>query len=141
MKKNVYEILDEFKLATTEQDRAHVLARNNSQTLQNVFKLTFDPKYEFYITEMPETYKTPDTLPGMSFSALDHEIRRLYMFRKGDTTADKLNEKRRSELFARMAETLEPREAYEVLLGIMNKDLKVEHLNAKLIKKVFPDLL
>jgi hypothetical protein len=140
MKKNVYEILDEFKLATTELERGQCLARNNSQTLQNVLKLTFDPKFEFLVKEMPSNYKTPDTLPGMSMSSLDLEIRRLYLFRKGDATAEKLTEKRRNDLFVRLVETLEPRES-DVVLGIMNKDLKIEHLNKKLIDKVFPGLI
>jgi hypothetical protein len=140
MKYNLYEIFDEFIQADTKQAKKQVLLNNNSRVLQEVLKLTFDPNFQFYINKMPNDYIKPDTLPGMAFSGLEVEMRRLYLFKKGDPTADKLTEKKRNELFLQIAESLEPREA-DVLVGIMKKDLGVKGLTSKFVKDTFPNLI
>lgn len=139
MRKNIYEILDEFDKAPDERSKALVFFNNDSQVLRNVLKLTFDERFQFYIKSMPEGYEFPDTVPGVSYGNLETELRRLYMFRIGDPTAEKLNPRRREELFINMCESLEPNEA-RVLLNIMNKDLKVKGLNLKFVRKFYPNL-
>jgi hypothetical protein len=141
MRKNIYEILGEFERANDDISRARVLLSNNtSPTLLNVLKLTFDPQYEFYIKEMPQGYKNQDNISGLSYSTLDLELRKLYLFQVGNKTADNLDPRRREELFINMMESLEPKEA-SVVLKIMNKDLGIPTLTKKFVKKVFPDLL
>jgi len=139
--KNIFEVLDEFEQATNKKDRMAVIERNLSKTLVQVFELAYHPNYEWLITEMPENYIIPkDTLPGMSKTQLSTEIRKFYMFKKGDATAEKLGPKKRNELLLQLLEALEPREA-EVVIGIFKKDLGVKGLNYKFIKEAFPNLL
>jgi len=139
--KNLYEVFDEFEEATTKKARMLVIEKNLSKTLVDVLQLTFHPDFEWLIKEMPENYKIPsDTLPGLSRTQLSTELRKLYLFRKGDVTAEKLTPQKRNELLLQILETLEPREA-EVIIGIFGKDQGVKGLNYKFVKEAFPNLL
>ena len=127
--KNIYEILDEFEEASSKKEKMAVIERNLSKTLVQVLELTYHPQYEWLIKEMPENYMIPnDVLPGISLAQLSTEIRKLYMFRKGDAMAEKLTPQKRNELLIQLLESLEPREA-EVIIGIFQKDLGVKGLN------------
>jgi hypothetical protein len=138
--KNIYEIFDEFEAAGSKEDKINVLKNNLSQVLVDVLILAYHPKYEWLVNEMPIKYKLPDVLPGSSFSSLSKELRKFYMFQRGEPTAEKLTDKRREELLLQILESLEFREA-EVVIGIFSKDLGVKGLDYKFIKKVFPDIL
>ena len=139
--KNLYEVFDEFENAKNKQERMNVIERNLSHNLTNVLQLTFHPDFKWKVKELPENYKIPtDLLPGLTYDSLNAQIRRLYMFREGDPTAESLTEKRRAELLLQILESIEPREA-EVILGIFQKDLGVKGLDYKFVKEAFPDLL
>jgi hypothetical protein len=140
MIKNLYELFDAFTAADTKDAKRQLLLNNNSKVLMECLQLAFDPKYQFYYTKMPTEYIVPHTLPGVRFAGLETEMRRLYLFQKGNPTADLLSEKKRLELFLQIAESLEPREA-EVLINIMKKDLGVKGLTAKFVKDTFPGLI
>ena len=138
--KNIYEIFDEFEMATSKKEKLAVIEKNLSRTLIQVLELAFHPGYEWLIDEMPNEYKIPDTLPGISRCQLSTEIRKLYLFKKGDATAEKLSDEKRKQLLLQLIESLEPREA-EVVIGILSKDLGVKGLTYKFIKEAFPNLL
>jgi hypothetical protein len=139
--KNIYEVFDEFELATTKKERMTVIEKNLSKTLVDVFSLAYHPDYQWLITEMPDGYKVPsDILPGLSPQQLSSVLRKMYLFRKGDASAENLSAEKRTELLLQMLETLEPREA-EVIIGIFQKDLGVKGLNYKFVKEAFPNLL
>ena len=139
--KNLYEVFDEFELATNKKDRMLVLEKNLSQILVNVLQLTYHPDFKWKVKELPENYKMPtDMLPGITYDSLNAQLKRLYMFREGDNTAEKLSKRRSEELLLQILESLEPREA-EVILGIFQKDLGVKGLDYKFVKEAFPNLL
>ena len=139
--KNIFEVLDEFELATNKKERMLVIEKNLSKTLVQVFELTYHPQIEWLMHEMPDNYKIPtDTLPGISTAQLSNQLRKMYMFRKGDQMAEKLTPQKRNELLLQILESLEPREA-EVIIGIFQKDLGVKGLDYKFIKEAFPELL
>ncbi len=64
--KNIYEIFDEFEMASSKKEKLAVIEKNLSRTLIQVLELAFHPDYEWLINEMPNEYKIPDTLPGIS---------------------------------------------------------------------------
>lgn len=138
--KNIYEIFDEFEMVSSKKARMEVIEKNLSKTLVQVLELTFHPGYQWKVNEFPQTYKIPDFVPGMSFCQLTTEIRKLYMFRQGDSAAEKINEKKRTEILIQLLESLEPREA-EVVMGIFKKDQGVKGLDYKFVKEAFPNLL
>lgn len=133
MAKNVYEILDEFAAASTKQDKLQVLKNNWTPTLFQVLQLTYHPDIKWLVKEKPKKYKIPDTLPGVSYSNLNAELRRIYLFREDDPRAQKLTPQKREELLTIMLESLEPREA-DVIIGIFKKDLGVKGLTYKFVR-------
>jgi hypothetical protein len=93
------------------------------------------------VKELPENYKIPtDMLPGITYDNLNSQLRRLYMFREGDVTSEKLDDERRQAILLQILESIEPREA-EVILGIFQKDQHVKGLTYKFVKEAFPNLL
>lgn len=139
--KNMYEIFDEFEAAKNHQGRMVVIGKNLSQTLFDVLKLTFHPGFQWFITEIPEEYRIQnDSLPGISRTQLSTEIRKLYLFQKGNADAEKLTPAKRTQLLCQLLEALEPREA-EVVMGILRKDQGVEGLDYKFVKEAFSNLL
>lgn len=140
MIKNIYEILDEFELATTKAERQQVLVNNASHHFLQVLKYTFDPQYQFYITQFPKDYIKPDTLPGIRFAGIESEIRRAYLFLKGNETADRMTPDKMNQVLVQLLESFEPREA-DVFVNMMKKNLKVKNLTFNLIKETFPNLL
>jgi len=138
--KNIYEIFDEFEVATTKQQRMDVIGKNLSQVLVDVLKMGFHPEPKWYINEIPEGYVVKDVPAGMSYASLSTEMRKLYMFQKGNETADKLTDRKREQLLVELLQNLEPREA-EVVMGIFRKDFGVKGLNYKFVKEAFPAML
>lgn len=138
--KNIYEIFDQFELAVTKQQRMDVIGKNLSPVLVEVLKLGFHPEPKWYFNEMPEGYVVKDVPAGMSYAGLSTEMRKLYMFQKGNETADKLTDRKREQLLVELLQNLEPREA-EVVMGIFRKDFGVTGLNYKFVKEAFPAML
>ena len=140
MRKNIYEVFDEFAKADSKQDKINVLANNWTPTLKLVLQLAYRPEMEWKFKDYPERYKKPDTKPGISYASLDTELKRLYMFRVGNETAEKLTTKRAEEILMVLLESLEPREA-DIVIGIFKKDLGVKGLTLKFIRENIPDVL
>jgi hypothetical protein len=138
--KNIYEIFDEFEEAKTKAERKAVIEKNLSPTLVKVLEYTFSPNYRWKIKEIPDNYKIPDTLPGVSYAQLSTELRRLYLFQDGHPSAEASTEQKRNELLLQFLESLEFREA-EVVIGIMSKDLGVKGLTYGFVKECFPNML
>lgn len=139
--KNIYEIFDEFEAIKSKKEKMSVIEKNLNKTLVQVLELTYHPSFEWLVTEMPDNYKTPtDMLPGLSPQTLSTQLRKLYLFRKGDPKAESLTPQKRKELLLQLLESIEPREA-EVIIGIFNKDLGVKGLDYKFVKEAFPNLL
>lgn len=138
--KNMYEIFDEFELAKNKKERLEVLQKNVSKLMTQVLELAFHPQYEWLHHEVPHGYQIKDIPAGMSYAQLTTEIRKLYLFRKGDPTAEKLTPQKRNQLLVEYLQNLEPREA-EVVIGIFNKDLGVKGLDYKFVKEAFPGML
>jgi hypothetical protein len=140
MRKNVYEIFDEFVKADTKQDKIEVLAKNWTPTLKLVLQLAYRPEVKWKYDSYPPNYKKPDTKPGISFASLETELKRLYRFQQGNETAEKLRPRRSEELLLMFLESLEPREA-DIVIGIFKKDLGVRGLTYKFIKENIPDIV
>jgi hypothetical protein len=138
--KNMYEIFDEFEEAKTKKERLDVIGKNLSKTLVDVLELTYHPNYQWLVTEMPDNFKIKEIPNGMGYAQLSVELRKLYLFRRGEPTAQKLTPRKQNEILLQLLESLEPREA-EVVIGIFRKDQGVKGLDYKFVKEAFPKLL
>jgi len=140
MRRTIYEIFDDFENASNKEERIRVLQENWTPVLQNVLSMAFHPDIKWKVKGIPENYKIPDTKPGISYSTLNQELKRLYLFQVGNPTAEKLTEVKQKELLLILLESLEPREA-EVINGIFKKDLGVEGLTYKFVRDNISGLL
>ena len=139
--KPLYEVFDEFEKAKNKKERMEVIGKNLTQTLVDVLTMTFHPDYQWKVKELPDNYRIPDdVLPGLTYDSLASQLRRLYIFREGDATAEKLDPKRRTDLLFQLLNSLEPREA-EIIMGILRKDQGVKGLDYKFVKEAFPQML
>jgi hypothetical protein len=138
--KNIYEIFDEFESATNKKQRMEVIGKNLSKVFTDVLQMCFHPQAQWYFSEVPDSYVIKEVPAGMGYSQLSTELRKMYMFQKGNPTADKLTDKKREQLLVEFLQNLEPREA-EVIIGIFNKDFGVRGLDYKFVKEAFPNLL
>lgn len=138
--KNVYEVLDDFKNATSKQERLNVLKQNDSYALRNVLLGALNPEIKFNVKKVPE-YKKVDVPPGLSYSHMTEALARVYLFVEGNPKRPEgLTEKRATELLIQLLESLEPKEA-EVFVNMLKKDLKIPYLTSNLINEAFPGLL
>ena len=138
MRKPIYEIIDKVKTTNSKEEKQRILKENATQPFLEILKYAFHPDIKFYPKAFPSEYKKPDTFPGISISDLGGEIRRLYLFERGNPVADSLSEEKRKILLLQMLESFEPEEA-TLLINTFNK--KVPGLTYKLIKETFPTLL
>ena len=139
--KNLYEIFDEFEMATSKKDKMKVIENNLSKVLVNVLQMTYHPNYVWLINDMPDSYIVPtDILPGSSPQTISTQLRKMYLFQKGHPSSSNLTEEKRKQLLLQLLESLEPREA-EVVIGILRKDQGVKGLDYNFVKEAFPELL
>ena len=133
---NIYEILDLYE-STNDRE---VLIKHSYPHFLQVLRYTFDPQYQFYVTEFPKNYIEPDTFPGIRHAGIESEIRKAYLFLKGNPTADSLTEEKRNQILVQLLESFEPREAH-VFVNMMKKNLNTKNLTYKVVKETFPNLL
>lgn len=89
--------------------------------------------------DYPERFIKQESPPGLSWSTLDTELKRLYLFQKGNPAAEVLTDKKRIELLTTYLESLEPREA-DVVIGIFRKDLGIKGLTTKFLRDNIPEI-
>ena len=136
---NYYEILRDFGKLKTREERKQFLIETNDN-FKVFLKYAFDPEIQFYVYKFPSEYVKPDTLPGIRYAGIDSELRRIYLFIKGNETADALLPQRRREIYIQILESFEPEEA-DLLVKMFKKDLKVNFLTYNLVKETFPNLI
>jgi hypothetical protein len=136
--KEIYEILNEVRAAPSFMEKRNVLAQNDTPTLREVIKCAYHPNAQWYNDALPQKYKPIDTLPGVAMTNLFSEMKRLYLFSKGNPTADALSPQKREQLLTNILEGMEPNEA-KVFINILKGDLDIG-LSLEEIKVLYPDL-
>lgn len=138
--KNIYEIFEEFKKASSKKDRVDVLRNNDTWALRNVLMGTFDKRVEYSVSKIPD-YKKEDVPPGLSYNHMSSALSKVYLFMKNNPrTPEGLTEQRKTQLLIQLLESLEPKEA-EVFANMIRKDLKIPYLTETLVNEAFTGLL
>lgn len=140
MKQSIYEIFRDFERAPDRASKIAVLQKNYRPVLGDVLQGAFHPDIKFVIKSKP-SYRRSDAPPGMGYSKIDVEMRRIYLFVEGSQKAPKeLTDVRRQHLLIQILEALEAPEA-DVFMNMLLKDLKVKGLTYKIVQEAFPGLL
>ena len=140
MKKNYYEIFDEFEKLKNKDDRIRFLRAHDTITLRKIIAAAFNPRIKFHITKVPAKYKPSVLRAGMNDFTLDHVMNKIYLFEVGNPRTPNITEGKREMLLIQFLEGMEPREA-DLLLSIIFKTLDVKYLTAALVKEVWPGLI
>ena len=140
MKQSIYEIFRDFERAPDRAAKVAVLQKNNRPVLLDVLQGAFHPDIKFLIKSKP-SYRRSDAPPGMGYSTIDIEMKRIYLFIEGSAKAPKdLTDIRRQHILIQILEALEAPEA-DVFMNLLLKDLKVKGLTYKIVQEAFPGLL
>jgi hypothetical protein len=138
MKKNVYEILDEFKNAKTELEKRQVLVKNATPDFISFLQLSFSPSVKFSLNEAE--YKPSNMPAGMGYTNMGNAIKKSYLFIEGHPKrAPNLTVEKTKILLTQILESLEAREA-ELYIAMLKKSVKIPHLTPKLLEKTFPGI-
>ena len=138
--KRIYEILEDCKLCETIPGILETLHRNDSAALREVLLCAYHPDAKWYFNDWPQGYRKQDTLAGISQTNLYTEVKKLYLFSKGNPTADALTQDRRHVLLVNLLEGMEHDEG-QIVIDIFNGDLKIDGLNKDTVNQVFPGLI
>lgn len=129
------EIFDEFRNATTKQDRIAVLKKYDHPSFRKFLFYIFSPDIEFDV--MIPKYRPAPEPAGLNYTYLDLEVDRLYRFIRNDLkrpeglTADK-----QRQLFVVILESLHADEA-DLLVQVVTNKFNVPYLTKGLITEAF----
>lgn len=102
-KKNVYEILDEFKAATNKAERIDALRKNDGFALRNVLVGVFHPNVKYSVTDIPQ-FKREKMPAGMAYGNMSQALQRIYLFMQDNPRVPAgLTEKRKNELLIQLS--------------------------------------
>lgn len=138
--KNIYEVFDDFRKASTKAERLNVLKKNDNYALRNILMGAMHKSIKFTVEEIP-TFRREPVPAGMSYNNMTGALDRVYLFTEGNPRIPAgLTEKRKSEILIQILESLEEKEA-DVFCGMLKKDLKIPYLTEALVNEAFPGLL
>jgi len=138
IKKDVFEIFNEFSKQTTKKGRLEVLnTYSKVPALTDILRGTFDDALQFTLPEgtPPYTPNKPESTP----SNLLREHKKFGYFVKGGP-GDRLNKIKRETMFIRLLESIHPQDA-ELVLAMVAKKSPVKFLTKKLVQEAFPNLI
>ena len=128
------EIFEQIEIAVDKKSRIEILQKNDSLSLREFFRLLYDDNIEFDV-EIPK-YRPAIEPAGLNYTYLHSEIKKLYRFIKNEPRAVMLTPKKKSEILVVILESLHKDEA-KLLVGLINKDIGVRHLNEALVKEAY----
>lgn len=133
------EIIDEFKKATTKQERLAVLKKYDHPRFRTFLQAAYHPGIVFDV-EVPK-YRPAQEPAGLNFTYLDIEMQKLYRFVKNHPARPKeLSKEKQKQLLLVTLESLHKDEA-ELLVKTINKNIEVKYLTPSLINEVYPGLI
>jgi hypothetical protein len=138
MRKNFYEIFEEIEKAKDTGTRVEILRKNASPALLQYFRNVYNPRIRFCVETIPQ-YKSEDVPVGMSFTSIDMELRRDYLFQEGHPKRPaNLPKKRLDEILIQMLEALEAKDA-KILAEMFHKKVPYPSITRALVESAFPN--
>jgi hypothetical protein len=132
------EIIEDFTMMPTKKDRIELLQKYDSERFRTFLNYCFNPEVQFDVTV--SKYK-PSLMPiGLHGTCIDIEMSRMYRFIKDHPRRPaNFGGKKQENLLTEILENLYKDEA-ELMIRMINKDLRVPYLTPILIKEAYPGI-
>lgn len=137
-RREVFEIIEEFKQAKSKKARIETLQKySDVWALKDLLRGTFDESLQFSLPEgaPPYTENRPESTP----STLLKKHKEFGIFITGGS-GDRLPSFKREQRFVQLLESIHPQDA-KLVLGMKEGDIDVKFLTKKLVEEAFPGLL
>jgi|TARA_Y100000034_G_scaffold133700_1_gene199932 hypothetical protein len=130
------EILLNLGKIKSKKDKVSYLRQNNSESLRQIIKSSFDPKIIWALPYGDVPYVQNEAPEGTEHTVLSFEVRKLYHFIVGGNAS--LPQNKREMMFVQMLEGLHKNEA-AVLVAAKDKKLHQVYkgLSAPVVKEAF----
>ena len=138
IRKEVFEIFEEYKKADTRDERLDVLKKySENWALRDILRGTFDDSLSFNLPEgrPPFTPNKPESVP----STLLKRHREFGMYVSGGR-GDSLPAFKRENKFVQLLEGIHPEDA-EYVLKMVAKKPPVRYITKKIVQEAFPNLI
>ena len=138
-KRLYHEIFEEFDNAKTREERITVLRKHGDERFREFLNYAFNTNIKFDVDTVPQYRPAPEP-EGLTFSTIDNEMKRLYVFVPNHPKyKGKLEPKKQAQIAVTMLQSVHAKEAL-LLVGMFKKVLSVKFLTPKIIKEAFPDI-
>lgn len=134
--KPIIKILQEANAIVNQDERAEYLKKNMRVNLAKVLAVLHNDSIEFSKFKDVK-YNNKHNVAGISDSTLDHEIKRLYIFKKDNP----LSEEKKKVKLIQILESMYSEESEFVLNNLITKTNPFKNINKNFIKKYFPKIL
>ena len=132
------EIFADFESAPDRQSKINVLRKNDHNQFRNFLAIAFNKDILFDV-EIP-TYKPAPEPAGLNYTYLNLEVPKLYRFIKDHPKlTSEISQSKKKSLLVVILESLHKDEA-DLLVKLINKDLKVKGLTEKIVQEAFPGI-
>lgn len=135
MIKNIHEVLEQVQDARSWEEKILVLRQNDTPALRFVLYFAFKPELEFFIEEIPLSYKANNCPIGLGETNIAMEATRFHYFLKQDATPYM----KKVSMLLGMLEAMEEREA-NVVINMIKKDMSEYGVRIAHVKEAFPNI-
>lgn len=133
-----FEILDKISKAKTKKERLELLKKeDNNWALKDILRGSFDDVVVWLLPKGKVPYEPApeDTHP----STWTQQHKKLSNFAKGGP-GSRMKNYLREKMFLDIIESIHPKDA-ELVVQMINKDLKLKGITKSLVKEAFPGLI
>ena len=126
---NVAEMFRKASEKETTNEKIEYLKETNREIVETIVNALYNEKIKYYKIDITGYKEYNDFEP---WSTLQKELRYLYLFQKGNVTADNLTTEKRNQLLLQSLERMDKDEA-KIMIGILNGTLSIAGLSKKVL--------
>ena len=126
---NVAEMFRKASEKETTNEKIEYLKETNREIVETIVNALYNEKIKYYKIDITGYKAYNDFEP---WSTLQKELRYLYLFQKGNVTADNLTTEKRNQLLLQSLERMDKDEA-KIMIGILNRTLSIAGWSKKVL--------
>lgn len=136
--KHVFEIIESVSKAPKRADKIAILQQHqNVWALKDLLRGNYDDRVQWNLPKGSVPY-TPAEERSVPSNFMKQNVKFKYFVKGG--VGDQMPSVKRERIFLDMIETIHPKDA-ELVIAMVNKNLKIKGLTKKLVEEAFPGLI